>query len=65
MRKPDKTKKRLLKESREMAEDLHEAGAIGVTTMREFDVLCLSEVHEMSPTKIKRKGLMLFYNNKI
>jgi len=54
MKKPDRTKKRLLKEAHEMAKDLHEAGAIDITPMREFDVLCLSEVHEMSPSRTKR-----------
>lgn len=40
-----KQKSRLLDEAREMASDLHEAGVIDMTTMREFDALCLPEIH--------------------
>lgn len=52
--KKDKTKKRLLGEAHQMATDLHSVGAIDITTMREFDALCLPDVHELSPTKIKQ-----------
>lgn len=45
---------RLLKEAHEMASDLHDADIIGMTTMREFDALCLPDVHELSPAKIKK-----------
>lgn len=44
MKKTDKTKKRLLTEAHEIAKGLHKAGAFDVTTMKEFDALCLSEV---------------------
>jgi len=53
MKKADKTKKRLLKEAHEMAQDLHDVGAMDLITMREFDAMCLSKIHEFSPTKIK------------
>jgi putative transcriptional regulator len=53
MKKSDKTKKRLLHEAHEMAKDLHEIGALDFTTMREFDALCLSQIHELSAAKIK------------
>ena len=54
MKKIDKTKKRLLFEAHEMAKHLHDAGAIDVITMREFDTLCLPNLHELSATKIKK-----------
>lgn len=53
MKKTDKTKKRLLKEARDMAKGLRDVGLMDVMTMREFDALCLSEVHDLSPNKIK------------
>lgn len=53
MRKIDKTKARLLKEAHEMATNLHKAGAIDITTMREFDALCLTETSTLSATQIK------------
>ncbi len=54
MKKSDITKKRLLQEAHEMASELHSAGAINLTTMREFDALCISETHELSASKIKK-----------
>lgn len=45
---------RLLEEAHEMASDLHESGIIDMTTMREFDALCLTDVHALSPSKIKK-----------
>jgi len=54
MKKNDQTKKRLLKEAHEMVKDLHEAGIADIITMREFDALCISETHALSPTKIKK-----------
>jgi putative transcriptional regulator len=53
MKKVDKTKKRLLREAHGMAKDLHGAGAINFITMREFDALCLPQVHELSAAKIR------------
>lgn len=32
---------------------LHKSGAINKTTMRKFDTLCLTQVHEFSPTQVK------------
>lgn len=54
MKKADKTKKRLLSEALKMAKDLHKAGALDGAAMKEFDALCLSEVHELTPIMIKR-----------
>ena len=54
MKKNDRTKKRLLNEAHEMAKDLHEADIADITTMREFDALCVSEIHELSASKIKK-----------
>ena len=36
------------------AEGMHRAGAIDKTTMREFDVLCLTSVQELSAQQIRR-----------
>lgn len=35
------------------AQDLYAVGAIDKTTMREFDVSCLTQVEDLSPTRIK------------
>ena len=53
MKKNDSTKKRLLDEAHEMASDLYDTGIMDITTMREFDALCLPTTHELSATKIK------------
>ncbi|OGT52725.1 MAG: transcriptional regulator [Gammaproteobacteria bacterium RIFCSPHIGHO2_12_FULL_41_15] len=53
MKKNDRTRKRLLKEAHEIVKDLHDAGIADITTMKEFNALCLSETHDLSPTKIK------------
>jgi putative transcriptional regulator len=37
----------------ETMEGLHEVGAIGKMTMREFDDACLTPVHVLSPDEIK------------
>jgi putative transcriptional regulator len=47
-------KSRILSEVREAAQDLHDAGAIDIATMREFDALCLPEVPHYSAGDIKR-----------
>src|ERR1700722_95307 len=52
--KSQKSKKTLLEVAHEMAEGLHAAGIIDKTTMREFDVLCLSPVKEFSAKEIKQ-----------
>ena len=49
-----KSKKTLLEVAHEMAKGLHTAGIIDKSTMREFDVLCLSPVEELSSREIKR-----------
>ena len=38
----------------ETAQDLHSAGVMKETTLREFDALCLPPVKEYSATQIKR-----------
>ena len=48
-----KDKKTLLEAAHEMAKGLHKAGVIDKTTMREFDVLCLSPIKEFSSKEIK------------
>ncbi len=35
------------------AKGLHKAGAIDKTTMRKFDTLCLTAVHEFTPEQVK------------
>lgn len=35
------------------AKGLHKSGAISKTTMRKFDVVCLTPVHEFTPTQEK------------
>lgn len=47
-------KSRVLSEVLEAAKDLHDAGAIDIATMREFDALCLPEVPHYSAADIKR-----------
>jgi putative transcriptional regulator len=47
-------RKSILRTVHETAKGLHKAGLVGTTTMREFDVLCLSPVKRYSGTEIKR-----------
>lgn len=54
MKKNDRTKKRLLQEAHEMVKDLHDVGIADFATMREFDALCVSKTHNLSPSKIKK-----------
>jgi len=44
---------RVLKELHESAKGLHDAGAMDITTMREFDALCLPPVKKMTARQIK------------
>ncbi len=37
-----------------VANDLYEAGIIDAVTLREYDALCISPVHELSSREIKR-----------
>jgi putative transcriptional regulator len=38
----------------ETASDLHRAGVVGKSTMREFDALCLTPVTPLSPQEIRQ-----------
>ncbi|HEV2613846.1 MAG TPA: helix-turn-helix domain-containing protein [Gammaproteobacteria bacterium] len=49
----DKTGKRLLHEAHNMAKALHKVGAMDLITMRVFDALCLSPIHDLPAKKIK------------
>jgi putative transcriptional regulator len=44
----------LLEVAHEIASDLHDAGAIDIVTMREYEALCIPPVRELSPRKIKQ-----------
>ena len=44
---------RLLREIHETASDMHKAGALPATTMREFDALCLPPVRKLSARQIR------------
>jgi putative transcriptional regulator len=46
--------KSILEVVHDSAKDLHEAGAMKETTMREFDALCLPPVKEFTAAQIKR-----------
>lgn len=46
--------KSILEVVHESANDLHDAGLVSPCTMREFDVLCLPPIEELSPLQIKR-----------
>lgn len=46
--------KSILEVVHDSAKDLHEAGAMKETTLREFDALCLPPVKEFTATQIKR-----------
>ena len=46
--------KSILEVVHESARELHDAGAIGQTTMREFDALCLSPVKEYTAVQIRQ-----------
>ena len=51
--KAKKYKSAALEAAHESARDLHAAGVIDKTTMREFDVACLVAVEELSPRQIQ------------
>jgi len=44
---------KILKELHETAKDMHDAGALDTTTMREFDALCLTPVKKLTARQIK------------
>ncbi|BBB14840.1 putative DNA-binding protein [Candidatus Rickettsiella viridis] len=50
-------KKSILKTVHESAKGLYDAGLLETETMRTFDRLCLTPVHELSPHQIKRLRL--------
>ena len=54
MKKCDATKKRLLAEAHNMAQSLRKVDIIDIPTMKKFDALCLTEIQELSATKIKK-----------
>lgn len=43
----------ILKTVHETVVDLHEAGAVSKTTMREFDAICLTPVHSFTGDDVK------------
>lgn len=47
-------KESLSKVIHDSAKGLHDAGLMDAITMREFDILCLTPVKDLSPNKIKR-----------
>ena len=58
MKPAKKAKKQtLLEVAHEMAKGLYQANVIDATTMREFDVLCLPPVKELSAAEIKKLRL--------
>ncbi len=47
-------KKTITEVVHESAKGLYDAGLMDSTTMREFDSLCLPEIHKMKPSEIKK-----------
>lgn len=47
----------ILKSVHKTAKGLRKSGAIDKTTMRKFDTLCLTSVHEFSPTQVRNLRL--------
>ena len=47
-------KKGLLEAAHEMAVDLYDAGVIDAVTMREYEMICIPPVRELSPIEIKQ-----------
>ncbi len=45
---------KILKELHETAQEMHDAGTLDTTTMREFDALCLPPVKVYTATEIQR-----------
>ncbi|MCO4320950.1 helix-turn-helix domain-containing protein [Aliidiomarina quisquiliarum] len=43
----------ILKAVHDTAKGLHEVGAMDKTTMRKFDALCLTTLHEFTPEKVR------------
>ena len=47
-------KKTVLETVHETVKGLHEAGLVGIQTMREFDAMCLTPVKELTPKQIQQ-----------
>jgi len=47
-------KSKLLKAVHQTATDFYKAGIMNITTMRQFEKMCLPAVHELAPKKIKQ-----------
>ncbi|EGQ8195803.1 TPA: DNA-binding transcriptional regulator [Vibrio parahaemolyticus] len=43
----------ILKAVHQTAKDLHESGAMEKKTMRKFDTLCLTTLHDFTPAQVK------------
>jgi len=50
----------ILKSVHKTANGLRRSGVLDKTTMRQFDALCLTSVHEFTPTQVR--NLRLKYN---
>ncbi len=50
---PKKFPNRMLSELHETAVGLHKSGGMDKKTMRQFDVLCLTPIEDMTPKKIR------------
>jgi putative transcriptional regulator len=48
----------ILKSVHKTAKGLKKAGAIDKTTMRQFDTLCLSSIHDFTPEQVKKLRLV-------
>lgn len=42
----------ILKSVHKTAKDLNKAGVIDKTTMRRFDILCLTSIHKFTPEQV-------------
>lgn len=49
-----KARSKILDTVHDMAQGLYDAGIVDATTMREYDALCLPEIHELGAKDIKR-----------
>jgi putative transcriptional regulator len=61
----------ILKSVHDTVKGLHKAGVVDKTTLRKFDALCLTQVHEFTPEQIKAlrkrygvsQGVLAYYLN--
>lgn len=49
-------KKGLLEAAHETIKDLYEVGIVDQSTMRQFDILCLSNTEELTSEELKTSG---------